>query len=62
MIKGGGSLGSHKHGVSGHAGHSPRFRHQTELELRREEKFKAKKKPGLRAQTVAEAMQYARPR
>lgn len=47
MQKGGG-IGSHKHGVSGHSGHSPRFRHQTELELRREEKLRAKRKPGLK--------------
>lgn len=34
----GGSMGSHKHGVSGTPGHSPRFRHQLQLEINRKEK------------------------
>lgn len=62
MIVGKIGMGSHKHGVSGHAGHSPRFRHQTEMELRKEEISSRKKRKSLTANTVAEAMQQSRPR
>lgn len=41
-------IGSHKHGVSGHAPRSPHFKFQTQLEATEKEKSD-KKKPALRA-------------
>jgi hypothetical protein len=35
MKSGRGGMGSHKHGVSGNAGKSPRFRHLAKLEAER---------------------------
>lgn len=42
MLKGGGTLGSHKHGISGHATKSPRLRMAMQLEAEKNER-KAKK-------------------
>jgi hypothetical protein len=55
MISGRGGMGSHKHGVSGRAPRSPRYKFQTQLEAKEKEKA-VKKKPPLKAQTVAEAL------
>jgi hypothetical protein len=53
-------MGSHKHGVSGRAPRSPRYKFQTQLEAKEKEKA-VKKKPPLKAQTVAEALKEKKP-
>lgn len=63
----GGSMGSHKHGVSGVAGHSPRFRHQCQLEVstkEKEEQEKRKRRHQLSdlKGTVAELFASAKPK
>lgn len=55
MEVGRGGMGSHKHGVSGYAPRSPRYKFMQQLDARREENSQRKRKP-LTAKTVAEAM------
>lgn len=45
MHKGSGGMGSTKHGKSGRAPKSPRYRHATEMALRKEEATKKKPEP-----------------
>jgi hypothetical protein len=49
-------IGSHKHGIAGHAPKSPRFKFLRELEANKE---KPKVRPALTAQTVSQAMDKA---
>lgn len=53
MHQGRGGMGSHKHGTSGHAPRSPRYKHQQQLEAN---KAKPKQRPPLTAKTVSEAL------
>lgn len=53
MVKGKGGIGSHKHGTSGHAPRSPRYKFQQTLEANRRP---VKQRPALSAKTVQEAM------
>lgn len=53
MQQGRGGMGSHKHGTSGHATRSPRYKFMQQLEAN---KVKTFKRPGLTAKTVAEAV------
>ena len=41
MFSSSGGMGSHKHGVSGHASRSPRFRFMTKLEAKRDAEARA---------------------
>ncbi len=54
MQQGRGGMGSHKHGVSGHATRSPRYRFMQQLEANRNQLKKPKAK--LPYRTVAEAL------
>jgi len=53
MIQGKIGMGSHKHGTSGRAPRSPRYKFMQQLEA---DRAKPKTKPALTAKTVAEAM------
>jgi len=53
MQQGRGGMGPHKHGISGHAPRSPRYKFMQQLEANKE---KPKARPRLTAKTVAEAM------
>ena len=55
MYVGRGGMGSHKHGVSGYAPRSPRYKFNQQLEARRDEEARKRRRP-LNAKTVAEAM------
>jgi hypothetical protein len=48
-----GGMGSHKHGISGHAPRSPRYKFMQQLVANKE---KPKTRPRLTAKTLAEAM------
>jgi hypothetical protein len=56
--QGRGGIGSHKHGVSGHAGKSPKMRMAQELEARRQER-EHKSKPALPFERVQDALKAA---
>jgi len=45
MEQGRGGMGSKKHGVSGHPGRSPRFKHNAQIEANKEADNRKAKKP-----------------
>jgi hypothetical protein len=51
-------MGSHKHGISGHASHSPRFRFMRQLEANREQTPKPRAR--LIHETVSDAVKAER--
>jgi hypothetical protein len=55
MQVGRGGMGSHKHGVSGTPGRSPRFKHNTLIEAQKAEKTKRRKNEKL-YKTASEAI------
>jgi hypothetical protein len=59
MQKGRGGMGSHKHGISGTPGKSPRLRLWMDMMARRQEVKDRRRK--LRFQTVRDAIQKDRP-
>ena len=53
MQQGRGGIGSHKHGISGYAPHSPRYKFMQQLETNKQ---KPHKRQALTAKTIAEAV------
>jgi hypothetical protein len=61
MQQGRGGMGSHKHGVSGHASQSPRLRLMKKLAVERgEDQGRSARPKGLQFDTVQEAMKAER--
>src|SRR5262252_9232659 len=58
MITGRGGMGSHKHGISGYAPRSPRYKFTQTLEANKEPAAR-KRRPALTATTIKEALETA---